>query len=87
MEEIKLCQECLRECERPRPNGCTHECSIGYCHPDKCKDCNVLIKLKCHCNSNFVYAECFKWNSSNQNEQELIKSCKVPCSKTVKKLI
>jgi NF-X1-type zinc finger protein NFXL1 len=77
------CEECTRECEQSRPNGCEHECSIGACHPGKCPDCIKLLKFKCHCNTNFVYVECGKWLSANKPEKEALKSCQVPCPKSV----
>ncbi len=39
--------------------------------------------MKCHCMSNSVYIECFKWNTANSLEKTDLKSCQVPCSKTV----
>jgi len=33
--------------------------------------------------SNSVYIECFKWNTANSLEKTDLKSCQVPCSKTV----
>lgn len=78
-----LCEECERTCEQPRPKGCNHECSIEACHPDECPNCKQLFKTRCHCKANFVYIECFKWNNANKKEQELLGSCKVPCSKSV----
>ncbi len=77
------CEECEKVCEQPRPKGCEHECSIGSCHIGKCPQCVKLLKLRCHCKSNFVYVECSKWITSNQNEQKIHQSCKVPCSQNV----
>ena len=40
--------------------------------------------MKCHCQSNFVYVECNKWNaSSKKQDREDLQSCKVPCTKNV----
>ena len=77
------CEECELPCEQARPDGCSHECSIGPCHPGKCPNCTQLSKMKCHCATNFVYVECNKWNNSSQKEKELLKSCKVPCPRNV----
>lgn len=73
----------MKNCELVRPKGCTHECSLGICHPGECPNCTKLLKMKCHCKGNFVYAECFKWNNSNKKEQDLLASCRVPCSNIV----
>jgi hypothetical protein len=51
-----------------------------------CPQCAKLKKFKCHCNNNFVYVECSKWNSSSKSEQDNLKSCKVPCTNQVRYL-
>lgn len=77
------CEECELPCELPRSEGCSHECSIGPCHPGRCPDCVQLTKVKCHCDTNFVYVECHSWNRAGKKEKELLKSCKVPCPRNV----
>ncbi len=78
------CQPCELACEQPRPKGCEHECSLGVCHPGKCPPCTKLIKMKCHCGSNFVHVECNKWNNNTiEEDREQLKSCKVPCSTVI----
>jgi len=81
------CEECQFSCEQEPPQGCVHKCPIGYCHPGNCPDCQQLLKLKCHCAVNFVFIECNKWCSTKiQKEKDLLKSCKVPCPRTVSQL-
>ncbi|CAF0705787.1 unnamed protein product [Brachionus calyciflorus] len=79
-----LCEECGRSCEMPRPKGCSHDCSIGACHAGDCPDCKQYIKIRCHCKVNFVHVECYKWNGASKKELEVLNSCRVPCSKTIK---
>ena len=81
--QTDLCESCESACEQKRPPGCEHECSIGVCHKDPCPKCIKLIKLRCHCKTNLVYAECSKWNQADAKEKVHMQSCQVPCVKTI----
>lgn len=76
-----LCKPCERECEQKRP--CEHDCSLGSCHPGSCPPCAKLVKLKCHCGTNFVNINCHKWTSADSKQKDELKSCRVPCPKSV----
>ena len=79
----KYCEQCTHDCELRRPSGCQHPWPIGHCHPADCPKCAKLNKFRCHCKANYVYVECDKWTRANESEQNELKSCRVPCTKTV----
>lgn len=52
------CEPCLKECLVPRPDKCTHKCSIQSCHSGPCPPCKVLEKIPCHCGLTEKYIVC-----------------------------
>ncbi|GAA5919432.1 hypothetical protein JCM6882_006322 [Rhodosporidiobolus microsporus] len=48
---------CARPCNRKRPQGCKHPCSLG-CHPGPCPPCPVVLNERCHCGSRPLGIRC-----------------------------
>lgn len=74
----KECQDCEEPCSKPRPEGCTHECSLP-CHPGSCPACNRSLRVLCHCKSMNLIVNCSQWTSAGEEERNLLSSCKGPC--------
>ncbi|KAG8231256.1 hypothetical protein J437_LFUL011110 [Ladona fulva] len=91
----KNCEPCNNPCLKPRPNGCSHACPLGKCHPGDCPSCKQNMKQKCHCGlSPAMFIECRKWvaaleedskaekgNSKEQSCIEKLLSCGNQCPK------
>lgn len=43
------CGECSAPCAIPRPEFCSHACSIRKCHPLDCPPCRVVSRVACLC--------------------------------------
>ncbi|BFZ15022.1 hypothetical protein BsWGS_18061 [Bradybaena similaris] len=74
------CQPCDQGCEVPRPSGCTHPC-VRPCHPPPCPPCQMMIRMRCHCQTLVKHIECDKWNAASQKLRDTLKSCGQPCPK------
>ncbi|XP_023231990.1 NF-X1-type zinc finger protein NFXL1-like [Centruroides sculpturatus] len=74
------CQTCEEPCMLPRPDGCTHPCKKP-CHPSPCSICNQHLRLRCHCQLNFLYIVCFEWTSANDQRKMEMLSCQNRCPK------
>lgn len=73
------CEQCVKECEVPRPANCTHKCSLQNCHPGECPRCDILQKIKCHCGLTDKYIRCHQL--AKVTEEML--SCNQQCPKNL----
>ncbi|XP_017781549.1 PREDICTED: NF-X1-type zinc finger protein NFXL1 [Nicrophorus vespilloides] len=77
----KNCEECNSGCTKPRPEGCTHQCPKP-CHPGSCPPCQLMVRIKCHCNLSQPYVSCKDWTTG---DRDALQSCgnrcpsKYPC--------
>jgi NF-X1-type zinc finger protein NFXL1 len=78
----KDCEECRRPCEKPRPSGCRHSCSL-LCHPGDCPPCKERLRMACHCKSSSLFIECSVWTSATEGKRKEILSCHGHCPKQV----
>jgi NF-X1-type zinc finger protein NFXL1 len=76
----KDCEECRRPCEKPRPSGCRHSCSL-LCHPGDCPPCKERLRMACHCKSSSLFIECSVWTSATEGKRKEILSCHGHCPK------
>eukprot|EP00051_Salpingoeca_urceolata_P023207 m.390341 g.390341 ORF g.390341 m.390341 type:complete len:977 (+) comp20077_c0_seq5:238-3168(+) len=76
-----FCGECTLPCDQPRPEGCSHVCSIQQCHPDDCPPCNELVHVVCHCGSLTLNFACSKLRALAPDELENNRSCPGKCPK------
>lgn len=72
------CEECHLPCQKVRERACPHPCPLP-CHQNDCPPCKVLVKRSCHCGSMVHRFECISYNSLNNKEQQIIRSCGGPC--------
>lgn len=73
------CESCNRECLVPRPDKCSHKCSIQSCHPGPCPPCEILERVTCHCGLTEIYLRCK--DLVGATEETL--SCKQQCPKSL----
>lgn len=73
------CKPCNRECINPRPEKCSHKCSIRACHPGLCRPCETLERIPCHCGITELYLRCRDYSSATE---EML-SCKQQCPKNL----
>lgn len=88
LQEDENCSSCTEGCSFPRPNGCFHKCPKP-CHPNACDQCNVRIKVTCHCTLTQVYYKCCDFyindiDLEHKAKQEKMQSCGNRCIKNVK---
>ncbi|GFR28744.1 NF-X1-type zinc finger protein NFXL1 [Trichonephila clavata] len=76
------CETCNEACQKPRKSGCTHQCS-SPCHPGECKPCKQYIRLKCHCQMNFLYIACIEWTSADEDKKVELLCCSNRCPKEI----
>ncbi|XP_069833688.1 NF-X1-type zinc finger protein NFXL1 isoform X1 [Dendropsophus ebraccatus] len=74
------CFMCEEECSKPRPPGCPHRCNLP-CHPGDCPRCVQMIRTKCHCKISSLYIECRKLTLAEEEEKNMLTSCKNQCPK------
>jgi len=74
------CVQCEEMCSKTRPNGCQHSCPLN-CHPANCPPCKQRLRMRCHCNSQVIHIDCYKFTSANDEEKEKLKSCGKSCAK------
>ena len=75
------CRKCEAECRNERPAGCHHPCSIGKCHPGQCPECEIIVRIKCHCALSHVFLKCSQYLNSDDQEKETLLCCKDQCPK------
>lgn len=76
------CVQCEEMCSKQRPTGCQHSCPLA-CHPGDCPPCKQRLRMRCHCNSQVIYIDCYKFTGATDEEKERLKSCGKSCAKKV----
>ncbi len=51
------CRQCDRQCDRPRPAGCSHPCPLK-CHPGSCPRCEAPVRAACLCGKTTLQLPC-----------------------------
>ncbi|KAL3881056.1 hypothetical protein ACJMK2_033252 [Sinanodonta woodiana] len=74
------CEKCELPCQRPRPEGCTHECLL-HCHPDACPECSQMFRMRCHCLVTMQHVPCSEWTQGTSEKKDQLKSCGGQCPK------
>jgi len=74
----KNCIICEDICSKERLPGCIHDCPLP-CHPGKCPDCIVHLKLECHCRSIQMFIKCCEYNEADEEGKDVMLACKGRC--------
>ena len=74
------CKRCESICERERPEGCTHDCSLA-CHSGNCPPCKAAVKRPCYCGALQLVFPCFEWTSYSEEEKGEKMKCRGRCSR------
>ena len=74
------CDTCNLNCNKPRPEGCVHDCPKP-CHLGSCLPCKQMLRIKCHCGLNQPYVVCEDWSFAENKEQ--LQSCGNQCPSNV----
>uniref|UniRef100_A0A1Y1M097 PHD-type domain-containing protein n=4 Tax=Photinus pyralis TaxID=7054 RepID=A0A1Y1M097_PHOPY len=72
------CLSCENECQKERPEGCTHKCP-NPCHSEDCPPCKQMLRVKCLCGLNQPYVVCSEWTSAT--DKTGLESCGNQCPK------
>ena len=76
------CQYCVLECDKKRPEGCSHKCKL-ICHPKDCPPCVVKLKHFCHCGSLELEYTCNYWTTLIGAARVFNSSCRGRCKKVL----
>ncbi|CAK9233126.1 unnamed protein product [Sphagnum troendelagicum] len=76
--EVDTCERCNLPCQKERPDGCIHLCSLP-CHIGDCPPCKALVKRPCYCRALVHAFECSMFNSATKEAQAKLLPCGGPC--------
>ena len=82
-ERSRGCGSCDYSCQVPRPEGCSHACPQGSCHPPPCPECLEVVHFRCFCGMTMLTSTCSELVEARGQKAEVVKSCRARCIKKI----